>query len=263
MSLASIEFSIFIPAFLAGLLVLSTHVPLGQEVLARGIIFIDLAVAQIAGLGVIAAYCFGWEAHGWQVQLAAGGAAILGSQLLNYTEKHWPEIQEAVIGVVFVLAASGGLLLLSNNPHGSEQLRDLLVGQILWVNLSTLLPIAILYTVILLLWFGARDKLGRQGFYLLFAIAVTASVQLVGVYLVFASLIIPALTTRNFSGIKRLLTGYGMGAAAYAIALLLSAKWDLPTGAVIVWSLAILGLLLRSGMVMIHSKWTDRKLFIE
>ena len=251
MNSLSIEFSIFIPAFLAGLLVLSTHIPLGQEVLARGIIFIDLAIAQIAGLGVIAAYSFGWEAQGWEVQLAAGGAALLGSLLLNYTEQHWPEIQEAIIGVVFVLAASGGLLLLSNNPHGGEHLRDLLVGQILWVNLSTLLPVAILYAVVLFFWFGLRDKLGRQGFYLLFAIAVTASVQLVGVYLVFASLIIPALTTRNFSGIKRLIIGYGMGAAAYAIALLISSKWDLPTGAVIVWSLAILGLLLRPGLALI------------
>ncbi len=243
MSSISIEFSIFIPAFLAGLLVLSTHVPLGQEVLKRGIIFIDLAIAQIAGLGVIAAYSFGWEAHGWQVQLAAGGAAILGSLLLNYTEKYWPETQEAIIGVVFVLAACGGLLLLSNNPHGGEQLRDLLVGQILWVNLSTLLPIAILYAVVLMLWFGLRDKLGRQGFYLLFAITVTASVQLVGIYLVFASLIIPALTTRNLKGRGRLITGYVIGAIAYAIALLISAKWDLPTGAVIVWSLAVLGLM--------------------
>lgn len=244
MNAVSIEFSIFIPAFLAGLLVLSTHVPLGQEVLARGIIFIDLAIAQIAGLGVIAAYSFSWEAHGWQVQLAAGGAAILGSMFLNHTEKHWPEIQEAIIGVVFVLAACGGLLLLANNPHGGEQLRDLLVGQILWVNLATLLPIAILYAMILMLWFGLRDKLGRQAFYLLFAITVTASVQLVGIYLVFASLIIPALTTRNLTGTERLMNGYGMGAAAYAIALLISAKWDLPTGAVIVWSLAALGLML-------------------
>jgi zinc/manganese transport system permease protein len=150
--------------------------------------------------------------------------------------------------VIFVLAACGGLLLLAHNPHGGEHLRDLLVGQILWVNLPTLLPIAILYVMILALWFGMRNKLGRHGFYLLFAIAVTASVQLVGIYLVFASLIIPALATRNITGVQRLLAGYGMGAAAYAIALLISSYWDLPTGAVIVWSLAALGLLLQPGL---------------
>jgi zinc/manganese transport system permease protein len=82
----------------------------------------------------------------------------------------------------------------------------------------------------------------------LFAIAVTASVQLVGIYLVFASLIIPALATRKVTGVQRLLTGYGMGAAAYAIALLISSYWDLPTGAVIVWSLAALGLLLQPAL---------------
>jgi zinc/manganese transport system permease protein len=248
MTSLSIELSIFIPAFLAGLLVLSTHVPLGQEVLARGIIFIDLAIAQVAGLGVIAAYSFGWEAQGWEVQLAAGGAALFGSVFLNYTEQNWPEIQEAIIGVIFVLAACGGLLLLANNPHGGEHLRDLLVGQILWVNLPTLLPIALLYVMILALWFGMRNKLGRHGFYLLFAIVVTASVQLVGIYLVFASLIIPALATRKVTGVPRLLTGYGLGAVAYAIALLISSYWDLPTGAVIVWSLAVLGLLLQPGL---------------
>jgi zinc/manganese transport system permease protein len=245
MNLSSLELSIIIPAFLAGLLVLSTHVPLGQEVLSRGIIFIDLAIAQIAGLGVIAAYSFGWQAQGWEVQCTAGGAALLGSILFNITEKYWPEIQEATIGVVFVLAASGGLLLLSDNPHGGEYLRDLLVGQILWVNYATLIQVALLYTLVLVLWVGMKDYLGRQGFYLLFAITVTASVQLVGVYLVFASLIVPALTTRNFTGIKRLLIGYVMGAASYAIALLTSSRWDLPTGAVIVWSLAIVGLLSR------------------
>lgn len=245
MTINSIELSILIPALLAGLLVLSTHVPLGQEVLSRGIIFIDLAIAQIAGLGVIAAYSFGWEARGWEVQCSAGGAALLGSILFNFTEKRWPEIQEATIGVVFVLAASGGLLLLANNPHGSEQLRDLLVGQILWVNYATLIQVAFLYALVLLLWFGLKDYLGRQGFYLLFAITVTASVQLVGVYLVFASLIIPALTTRNFTGMTRLISGYGMGAVSYAIALLISSRWDLPTGAVIVWSLAAVGLISR------------------
>lgn len=256
MTLGSIELSIIIPAFLAGLLVLSTHVPLGQEVLSRGIIFIDLAIAQIAGLGVIAAYSFGWQTRGWEVQLTAGCAALLGSILFNFTEKRWPEIQEATIGVVFVLAACGGLLLLSNNPHGGEYLQDLLVGQILWVNYSTIIQVAFLYTLVLVVWFGMKEYLGRQGFYLVFAITVTASVQLVGIYLVFASLIIPALTTRMISGTKRLISGYGIGAVSYAIALLISSRWDLPTGAVIVWSLAIMGLVAWPILNIFIKYWT-------
>lgn len=242
MSLDGLDISILGPAFLAGLLVLSTHVPLGQEVLARGIIFIDLAVAQIAGLGVIAAHRFGWEAQGWGVQIAAISAALLGALLLNSTEKRWPEKQEALIGVLFVLAACMSILLLSNNPHGGEHLKELLVGQILWVNLVHLIPLAILYIVILGLWFGGYTRLGRSGFYLLFAVSITASVQLVGVYLVFATLIIPALVTHSIQHKwHRLFMGYSVGLIGYGVGLILSALLDLPTGAVIVLSLAVIG----------------------
>ena len=95
------------PALIAGLLVVSTHVPLGQVVLKRGIIFIDLAVAQVAALGVIAAGSMGWEENVYAVQLAAVGAALLAAAGLNWTEKYWPDIQEALIGTLFVLAATG------------------------------------------------------------------------------------------------------------------------------------------------------------
>src|SRR5262249_12078938 len=130
-NLGQLELSILWPAFLAGLLVLSTHVPLGQQVLARGIVFIDLAIAQVAGLGVTVADAFGFEPAGWRVQAAAVGAALLASVLLTWSERKWPEVQEALIGVLFVLAACIELLVLSNNPHGGEHLKDLLVGQIL------------------------------------------------------------------------------------------------------------------------------------
>ena len=112
----------------------ATHVPLGTQVLARGIVFIDLAIAQIAGCGVLLADRLGFEAQGLAVQVAALAAALAGALLLTWTERIWPDVQEAVIGVVFVLAATGGVLLLASNVHGSEHLRDLLVGQILWVQ---------------------------------------------------------------------------------------------------------------------------------
>ncbi len=110
--------------------------PRGQQVLARGIVFIDLAIAQIAGLGVIAADALGWEPQGITVQIAAAGAALAGALILTYTEKRWPDVQEALIGVLFVLAACAGILLLANNPHGGEHLKDLLAGQIFLPNLS-------------------------------------------------------------------------------------------------------------------------------
>lgn len=242
MNISALDLSILGPAFLAGMLVLATHVPMGMQVLARGIVFIDLAIAQIAGLGVVVADRLGWEPQGWAVQAAAVSAALLGGLLLTYTEKRWPEVQEALIGVLFVLAASGGLLLLADNPHGGEHLKDLLVGQILWVNYTQLWPVALLTAVILGLWFGFRERLGRLGFYLLFAFAVTASVQLVGVYLVFASLIVPALACRRYSLGRRLPIGYTLGAVGYLLGLGLSALFDLPSGAIIVWTLAGLGI---------------------
>jgi zinc/manganese transport system permease protein len=242
MNLDVLNISILGPAFLAGLLVLATHVPLGQQVLKRGIVFIDLAVAQIAALGVIAADAMGWEPQGLQVQFAAILAAMLGAILLTWTEKRWPEIQEALIGALFVLAASAGILLLANNPHGGEHLKDLLAGQILWVNMSQLIPSLLLTVLILGLWFKFKEQLGRAGFYVLFALAVTASVQLVGVYLVFSSLIMPAIAVRNWPQSRKLIGGYLIGTLAYMLGLVLSAILDLPSGAVIVWCLAAIGI---------------------
>jgi zinc/manganese transport system permease protein len=235
----ALDFGILGPALCAGLLVLATHVPMGQLVLARGIVFIDLAIAQIAALGVIAAGTLGWEPGGFSVQLAATGAALLGALIFSFTEKHWPALQEALIGALFVLAACAGILLLAGNPHGGEHLKDLLVGQILWVNYAQLLPVALLTAVILAVWFGARVRPGRIGFYAMFAVAVTASVQLVGIYLVFASLILPALATYRLEGAQRLTWGYAAGASGYAIGITTSALFDLPTGAVTVWALAL------------------------
>ena len=243
MNLDALDLSILFPAFIAGLLVLATHVPMGQQVLKRGIVFIDLAVAQIAALGVIAADFMGWEPQGWAVQAAAVSAAMLGALLLTWMEKRWPEVQEALIGAVFVLAASAGILLLSGNPHGGEHLKDLLTGQILWVSIAQLLPAGVMTLLILAVWFGLRERLGAADFYLLFALAVTISVQLVGVYLVFSSLIMPALAVRRWPPHRRVAGGYLIGVAAYAVGLALSAASDLPSGAVIVWSLALVGIL--------------------
>lgn len=226
------------PAMAAGLLVLSTHVPLGQVVLRRGIIFIDLAIAQVAALGVIAAGAMEWEENVLAVQFAAVGAALVAAAGLNWTEKHWPDIQEALIGTLFVLAATGSILLLAENPHGGDYLKDILVGQILWTTWEMLIPIAVLNTVLLAVWFSSRDRIGRAGFYVTFAFAVTAAVQIVGVYLVFASLILPALATRRLQGMPRLLAAYVVGAVSYLAGIIVSALLDLPTGAVIVWTMA-------------------------
>ncbi|HSW52372.1 MAG TPA: metal ABC transporter permease [Sulfuricaulis sp.] len=239
MNPAVLDISILGPALLAGLLVLATHVPLGREVLARGIIFIDLAVAQVAMVGVIAARTFAQDLGTFGVQASALAAALLAAWLLHHTDRRWPAIQEALIGTLFVLAASVGVLLLAGNPHGGEYLKEMLVGQILWVTPSALAVTAAAYAAVLALWFGLRARLGAAGFYLLFAVSVTASVQLVGIYLVFASLILPALAVRRLGARRGLVWGYITGVAGYAAGILLSAVTDLPTGAVTVCTLAL------------------------
>lgn len=243
-----IDWGIVGPALLAGLLVLATHVPLGLQVLRKGIVFIDLAIAQIAGLGVIAADALGWEPQGWAVQVAAMVAAVGGALLMTWMERRWPDIQEALIGALFVLASSVGILLLAGNPHGGEHLKDLLVGQILWVTPGQLWAEAGLTAVLLAAWFGLHERLGRVGFYLLFALAVTASVQLVGVYLVFSSLIMPALAVRRAPARWQLPLAWVGGALAYALGLALSAVLDLPSGAVVVLVMASVCVGLAAGL---------------
>ena len=239
---AGATLAILVPAFLAGLMVTAVLVPFGFEVLKRGIVFIDLAVAQVAGVGVVFADFLGWEPQGTAVQVSALAAALATALLLTWTEKRWPEVQEAIIGVVFVLGASGAILLLASNPHGGEHLKDLLAGQILWVNPGRLLREALIYAAILAVWLGMGARLGRVGFYALFACAVTFSVQLVGLYLVFASLVLPALAT-YYASRRRRLKAYAVGLLGYALGLLASLGMDLPSGAMIVWAMALVALL--------------------
>jgi zinc/manganese transport system permease protein len=240
-TLNAAEIGILWPALIAGLLVTATHVPLGMQVLERGIVFIDLAIAQVAAVGVIYADYLGWEPTGAAVQVAALSAALACALLLTWTERRWPQVQEAMIGVVFAVASSAAILILSKNPHGSENLKDLLSGQILWVNPARLPFDALAYGVILALWFGMRERLGRFGFYVLFACAVTISVQLVGLFLVFATLVIPAIAT-FYSRRRRYLKAYTIGALGYAVGLLVSVAGDLPSGATIVCAIAVIGI---------------------
>ena len=238
----AIELGILLPAFIAGLLVLATHIPFGMKVLERGVIFADLAVAQIAGLGVIIAALLNLSDQPLLVQLIAAASALCGAALLAWIESSLDEVKEACIGLTFVLAASGGILLMSRDVHAGEHLKDLLVGQILWVSSNQLIATALLTAILLALWQWTQLRTRNLGFYGLFALAVTASVQLVGVYLVFASLIVPALATYRIKQ-HRALHAFAVGISGYAGGLLLSAWFDLPSGATVVWAMAATGIL--------------------
>ncbi len=237
-----LELSIIAPAFVASLCVLVSHVPLGREVLRRGIIFIDLALAQFAGLGLILASTLGGHMHGLEVQLIAFVSALAGAGLLAATEKLLGRYQEAAIGILFVLAATGSIILLAHNPQGGERLKDILVGQILWVEWSQLLLPAIIGVAILVLSQLATDLLSTRWFYLLLAVSITVSVQLVGVYLVFACLIIPALATVHLANRLAIVVALAIGAAGAGLGLASSTLWDLPSGAMMVWAMAVLAI---------------------
>lgn len=238
----SAEWGILWPAFIAGLLVTATHVPLGMQVLDRGIVFIDLAIAQVAALGVIVADYAGWPPTGVAVQIAALSAALLCAMFLTWTDHRWPQVQEAIIGVVFVMASSAAILVLAKNPHGSENLKDLLSGQILWVNPGRLPYDALFYGAILAAWFGFRERIGRIGFYVLFGCAVTVSVQLVGLFLVFTTLVVPALAT-FYSRHWRIGKACLIGTLGYGAGLVISVVTDLPSGATIVCAIVVVGML--------------------
>ena len=245
MNWAALDWSILGPALAAGLLVLATHVPLGKHVLDRGIVFIDLAIAQIAGLGVIVAHACrrAGTPHGWRAGQRRRSRRCWAPLLPDLDRApRRAALQEALIGVAVrargVRAASW---CSANNPHGGEHLKDLLVGQILWVDTDAT-------------GLACRGDCRAAGddpkrchanagslwFYGVFAIAVTASVQLVGVYLVFSSLIVPALATTGVMR-GRLPHAYAIGAVGYALGLGLSALFDLPTGAIVVCALALTG----------------------
>lgn len=233
---------ILLPAFIAGLLVISTHIPLGMRVLDRGIIFMDLAIAQVAGLGaLLVSVAMGENISPMLVQLGAVSLALVAALFLMRCERLTQRYQEPIIGSIFVLAATAGILILAGDPHAGEQMTDLLAGQILWVKPSQLVLSGALTGILLIALWVARHS--HKMFYALFAVAITLSVQLVGVYLVFATLIIPALATvRMASQRKRYQVAYGLAIVAYAAGLISSALFDLPSGPLIVWTLALCGL---------------------
>ena len=243
MSEIALQIEILWPALIAGLLVLATHVPMGREVLSRGIIFLDLAIAQTAAFGVVLANTLLLGDHSGHdhahshlpPEIIAILAAVIGSLGLYALRGLEVRVQESCIGILFVLMATGIVLLLSADPHGGERLKEIMVGQILWLQPKDLWQLLLATVVILMVWQFGQQRLGTWIFYPLFAITVTLSTQVVGVYLVFASLIIPALATMkgSYGHVK----AYLIGALGYGIGLFVSALFDLPAGATIVWML--------------------------
>ena len=245
------DLTLLLAPLLGGWLVLATHLPLGRQVLARGIVFIDLAIAQMAGLGVLmAGQLLGHPEHPNELpawleplapvlpQLCGAAAALAGALLVAGLSRLWPERREALIGLLYIAAASTAVLWVSADPHGAQKLGALLSGDVLGVDWPALVPLAgasALYLGLRRLKPGLLD--GGPGFYPAFALLVSLSVPLLGLYLVFATLIVPALVAA-----RRLPAWLAalLGAAAYALGLGLSWRLDLPAGPMVV--LCLVGL---------------------
>ena len=200
--------------------------------------FIDLATAQVVGLAIIVLGL--WiEDPSWAVRQSTSFGAGIGIALFfRWIELKAPREQEAVIGSCFIVAASVALLALADSPHGAEELRHVLSGQILFVDWSDIAAFAPIYALVTALWLAAPGMRTGAGFFVLFALAVTASVQLVGVYVVFASLILPALAARAPTGYV-LARALASGIAAVVAAIAISAAADLPAGPFLVVCFAV------------------------
>ena len=233
--------SIIGPALLAGLIITITHAPLGIEVLKRGIIFIDLAVAQIAGLGLLVSNLYISHNLAWLSQIVALVFAIIAAFFFKMIENRIKSQQEAIIGVSFVLAASLAILLLADHPTGGEEIRHLLSGQMLFITWSDVFLHLPIYIFILVLWF-LPINLNGIGFYILFSLAITSSVQLVGVYVVFASLILPALTALKMTRPYKI--AWLSGFMSVILGISCSVIFDLPAGPILVVSYVIVTILI-------------------
>lgn len=252
--------------FLMCLVLTGIHAYLGFHVIAREVVFVDIALAQIAALGATAAFLLGFELETWESYACGLGATILGALVLALTRSRTRHVsQEAVIGVVYAVSSAGAVLLADRSPHGAEHLRGMLVGSILSVSGQEVLKVAILYSAVgVFHWFCRRpfflistdpDIAYREGwrvrwwdflFYASFGVVVTSSVRIAGVLLVFSYLIVPALAgillgTRIGT---RLFVGWAFGIIVSVAAMGASATLDLPTGATVVcaFGLALLAL---------------------
>ncbi len=242
--------------FLACLVLTGIHVYLGLHVLARGVIFVDLALAQVAALGITVAFLAGHpiqsEAAYWYALVFTVGGAVL---FAVSRVRRAPIPQEAIIGIVYAVSAAAAVLVVDRAPQGGEHIKQLLVGSILTVTPQEIARLAGLYALVGALHAAIRrplleisfhpDAAAERGrwlrwwdlcFYVTFGIVVTSSVRIAGVLLVFSYLIVPAAVGALLSAsvMGRLLIGWAFGFLVSVLGLYASFAWDLPTGAAVV-----------------------------
>jgi zinc/manganese transport system permease protein len=258
---------LLLPAFVASLILTGIHAYLGVHVVERGVIFVDLSLAQIAALGTTVAYLMGYDLHSQAAYFFSLGFTFLGAAIFAFSRVHRKTRipQEAVIGIVYAVSAAIAILVMSKATQETEHLKEMLVGNILSVTWPELGKTAVLYSLVGAFHFIFRknflaismdeEEVERRGlnvrfwdflFYVSFGFVVTSSVAVAGVLLVFCFLIVPSVAAMLFSerlGV-RLLIGWTMGALVSAGGVALSFVIDLPTGATIVATFGVALLLL-------------------
>ena len=247
--------------FLMCLVPTGIHAYLGIHVIAREVVFVDIALAQIAALGATTAFVFGWELETWESYAFGLGFTIVGALVLALSRTRERHVsQEAIIGVVYAVTSAAAVLVADRTPHGMEHLRGMLVGSILSVGGVEVIKVALLYAAIgALHWLCRRpfflistnpDQAFRDGlavrwwdflFYASFGFVVTRSVAIAGVLLVFCYLIVPSVAAMLYADDigPRLAIGWTMGTVVSALGVYLSVALDLPTGATIVCTFGI------------------------
>ncbi|MEQ1875675.1 MAG: metal ABC transporter permease [Bdellovibrionia bacterium] len=246
------EYYFLLPPFAMCILLVGIHCYLGLHVLARGVIFVDLSLAQVATFGTALALWIGLEHTSTQAYLISLSSTLIAAVFFAWGRR-FEQIfsQEAVIGIVFAMASAAVILVVDNVAHGAEHVKESMIGHILWVSWNDVYRTAIIYALIGVIHYIFRKQILNVSFthstghhdlwwdflfYALFGFTITSSVSVAGVLLVFSFLIVPAIVgTVFFTTIRaRLIFGWIFGTVLSCIGLLLSLKWDVPAGALLV-----------------------------
>lgn len=249
--------------FIACVVLVGIHVYFGLHIIKRGIIFVDLSLAQVAALGMTLAFLLGFEIEGNIAYFFSLGFALLGATVFTFTKEIEGKVpQEAIIGIVYAVASAAAILAVSHSPEGAEHIKYLLIGSVLTVTPSMVLKTAVMYAIVgafhyltrrrfIALTFetnhkrNGKDRLWEFLFYASFAIVVTSSVKICGVLLVFVFLVVPsvfaALITDRIG--RRLMLGWIYGLVGSAAGIVLSFVLDTPTGATVVCTFGLMLLL--------------------
>ena len=273
-------FHLMVKPFIACLILTGIHAYLGLHVIERAVIFVDLALAQIAAFGATLGFLWGFGLHSTANYLTALGFAMVGASVFALTRLRKPIVpQEALIGVVYAVSAAASILVLSRAAEGGEELKALLVGHLLFVEWPEIVKVLVLYSAIGAIHWVARkpllaisqnpERAFAQGlrirwwdflFYATFGFVVTSSVELAGVLLVFSFLIVPAvcgvLLAQTIG--QRLLVGWAVGTLTSVAGILASYAWDLPTGATVVCAFGVCLIICATFRVLLSGRPTAR-----